>query len=184
LCVLKKFLQYSSFIFRLGVWSGEIEFDNLELKPSALEDLHLPITVTRGFVKKIRVEIPWASLTTRPVKVLIEGIYLQASPLDVTSKTPEELRAHALYGKQKTLSELESSITDPVMKKSEEPEGASKSFGCVHDLIAFLHYFYYFLYMYAVQILVEKILDNLEVSIQNIHIRYHLFVHTCIYDMR
>ena len=118
--------------YRLGVWSGEIEFDNLELKPSALEDLHFPITVTRGYVEKIRVEIPWASLTTRPVKVLIEGIYLHASPLDVASKSPEELRAHVLYGKQKTLCELENSITGPVMNKSEEPDGANKSFGVLH----------------------------------------------------
>ena len=70
---------------KLGIWSGEVEFDNLRLKPSALDELNLPIHVTKGFLERVRLQIPWATLSTNPVKVLIESLYLQASPLDVVN---------------------------------------------------------------------------------------------------
>lgn len=33
---------------RMGVWSGEIEFHNLTLKPSALAHFNLPVNIEMG----------------------------------------------------------------------------------------------------------------------------------------
>lgn len=37
----------------MGVWSGKVELHNLKLKSTALDNLHLPIKVTRGSLKKV-----------------------------------------------------------------------------------------------------------------------------------
>ena len=113
---------------RLAVWSGEVELDNLELKPSAIDDMHLPISVTKGFVGKIHLQIPWASLTTHPVKVIIDSLFLQASPLNVSSMSVDELKAHVLFGKQNRLIAVEKEITAPVFDKQNE-QSTDKSFG-------------------------------------------------------
>jgi len=113
---------------RLAVWSGDIELYNIELKPSALDDLHLPISVTRGLVGKVLLKIPWTSLTEDPVRVEVENLYLQASPLDVTSMTVEELKARIMSETQKILQEVEDNITLPVLKPP-EAETNDKSYG-------------------------------------------------------
>ena len=38
---------------QVGVWSGKVELHNLKLKSTALDNLHLPIKVTRGSLKKV-----------------------------------------------------------------------------------------------------------------------------------
>jgi vacuolar protein sorting-associated protein 13A/C len=97
---------------------------NIELKKSALDDLHLPIKVTRGHVGKIIINIPWTSLNTNPVRLRIDDILLQAVPLDISSMSSEELKEHLLFGKQKKLNEIEESIlnknnnTDNIEEKS------------------------------------------------------------------
>ena len=116
------------FTCRLAVWSGDIEFDNIQLKPSALDELRLPISVNRGFVGKILLKIPWASLTTNPVRIEVESLYLQASPLDVASISVEELKLRALLDKQSRLQAIEESITLPILKPP-QPESTDKSYG-------------------------------------------------------
>lgn len=77
---------------KVGVWSGKIELFELKLKPSALDDLNLPIRAERGFVKSVRVRIPWTQLESKPVVVEIDGVLLQAAPLDLTGLTAEQAR--------------------------------------------------------------------------------------------
>ena len=38
---------------KLGVWSGKVDFLNLKLKSSALDNLHLPIKVVKGALKRV-----------------------------------------------------------------------------------------------------------------------------------
>jgi hypothetical protein len=69
---------------QIGMWSGVVELSNLKLKSSALEKLKLRIRVERGSLKKLSVKIPWASLDSKPVTISLDGIYLQAGPLDLS----------------------------------------------------------------------------------------------------
>ena len=143
---------------RILVWSGEIELENLTLKTSALEDLNLPITVTAGYIGKIHVIIPWTALDSKPLKVVIEKVYLQASPINITSFSSDKLREEIRLSKKKRLDDLESNIIKSftmLASDGENPEENSKSF---------------------FESLTEKIVDNLEVSVRKIHIRYRLNV--------
>ena len=128
--------------------------DNLSLKKDALEELHLPITVTRGFVGKIHVTIPWTALDSKPLQVMIENVYLQASPLDISSLNSEKIREEVRLTKHKRLEDVEAEIIKSFSDKPGEEgllESTNKSF---------------------IESLTEKIVDNLEVSIRKVHIRF------------
>jgi vacuolar protein sorting-associated protein 13A/C len=88
---------------RVGVWSGKVELSNLKLKSTALDTLNLPIRISHGALKHLRLKIPWSHLESKPVRVVIDGVYLQCGPLDVSSLTVEELRARVLAGKRERL---------------------------------------------------------------------------------
>eukprot|EP01035_Chromulina_nebulosa_P019459 gene19459-25341_t len=63
---------------KVGVWSGKLQFTNLKLKKSALDNLNLPVTVSHGMLELLKIKVPWTSLDSKPVQVTIDGLYLQA----------------------------------------------------------------------------------------------------------
>ena len=81
---------------RVGVLSGRIELKNLKLKASALDDLDIPVEVSRGTLRSLKLEVPWASLDRKPVKVFIDGVLLQAAPIDVNCMSKSNLREKLL----------------------------------------------------------------------------------------
>lgn len=59
---LNKYLgQYLSGLdsdsLRISVWRGDVELRNLSLKPEALEDLDLPITVKAGLLGRLTLKV-------------------------------------------------------------------------------------------------------------------------------
>jgi len=147
---------------KIAVWSGEIELDNLSLKTDALKELHLPITVTRGYVGKIHVTIPWTALDSKPLQVLIDRVYLQACPIDVDTLSPEELRADLKREKHQRLEDIESEILKSFSESLTPKVETNKGF---------------------IESLTEKILDNLEVTVRRVHIRFEdsvRYVYLCM----
>lgn len=71
---------------KLGVWSGEVELHNLKLRDGVLDNLNLPVVVVHGSLKSLKLKVPWTSLESKPVQVTIDGVYIQAVPLDLTGK--------------------------------------------------------------------------------------------------
>jgi vacuolar protein sorting-associated protein 13A/C len=74
---------------------GDVVFENLELKESALDEFNLPFTIRRGkyfnlifqfiinlpgFIGKMKLLIPWKNLKNEPVIVLFENIFILAIP--------------------------------------------------------------------------------------------------------
>lgn len=137
---------------KLGVLSGKIELNNLLLKRTALDKLNLPISIVHGSLKKLKLKIPWTALESKPVRVIIDGLYLQAGPLDVGILTPEQLRNMAFDVKRARLKAAE----DAVMAASVTPEG-------IQERTQKASY---------IQQLTAKIVDNIEITMTNVHIRY------------
>ena len=78
-----------------GILSGQIELRNLSLKPAAFADLGLPVELRGAFIGKLRLSIPWTSLTSAPVEV------------DIVSATVSRLRCspfqpHSHFGRKYT----------------------------------------------------------------------------------
>ena len=135
---------------KVGVFSGKIELQNLKLKTSALEELDLPVTVTNGSLKHLNLKIPWTSLESKPVRMEIDGLLLQLGPFDIQKANAEQLKKAILNAKHAALLKIEDSILQSATLENKDAAN----------------------YM---QKLAVKIIDNIEVSITNVHVRYEDF---------
>jgi vacuolar protein sorting-associated protein 13A/C len=138
----------------LGVLSGKVEMNNLQLKKSGLDGLDLPITIEHGSLKKLRLKIPWTALDSKPVRVYLDGVYLQAGPLDISSLSPEDLaRMNTAQRRQKLKAAEDAVVTASKAKDAETNKEKAQE----------LSYFQQF---------GLKIVDNIEIVLTNVHIRY------------
>ena len=138
---------------KLGVWSGEIVLNNLQVNRSILQRLNLPVVIVHGSVKNLQVRIPWASLESNPVRITIDGIYLQLSPLDLSVLNAEDLTARALSMKQYKLSEADKALESSMQVARQSTENLAQNAS------------YW-------QRLTTTIVDNIEVTLTNFHVRY------------
>jgi vacuolar protein sorting-associated protein 13A/C len=138
---------------KVGVWSGKIVLKNLKLNETGIKKLKFPIDIISGYVETLEVVIPWASLESQPVKIFIEGVYLLISPLDFSKLSLDEINDQIQQLKRIKLDEIEKIIEqsfhvadDP---SSSTPPPPASYFGR----------------------LTTKILDNLEITLENVHLR-------------
>ena len=137
---------------KLGVWSGEISLNNLQLNRTILQRLNLPVVIAHGSVKSLHVVIPWATLESNPVKIRIDGVLLQIGPLDLSILDAEDLTVRALAVKQFKLQEI-----DKVFERAAEARATAGKDGQSST--------YW-------QRLTAKIVDNIEITLTNLHVRY------------
>ncbi len=130
---------------KVGIWSGDVKLRNLELRREALDQLKLPINVVEGHLGELTLIIPWSNLRGAPVKVFIEDVYLLASPKEEAQYNEEEEERRRQRLKMEKLDSAELLKERSREGLSREEEKRSQSF---------------------TQSLVTKIVDNLQVTIQ------------------
>ena len=135
----------------VGIWSGAVKLRNLELRKEALDQLHLPINVVEGHLGELTLTIPWSNLRGQPVKVNIEDVFLLSAPKEENdyNAEDEENRAQAIKLEKLESAELLKDSNTEGMSKEEQQKNQS-----------------------FVSTLTTAIVDNLQVSIKNVHIRY------------
>jgi vacuolar protein sorting-associated protein 13A/C len=136
---------------KVGIWSGDVKLSNLELRREALDQLKLPINVVEGHLGQLTLTIPWSNLRGAPVKVFIEDVYLLASPKEEAQYNEEEEERRKQRIKMEKLDSAELLKERAQEGLSPEEEKRSQSFTAS---------------------LTTKIVDNLQVTIKNIHVRY------------
>jgi vacuolar protein sorting-associated protein 13A/C len=139
---LGTFLQFPSDTLSIGVWKGELVLKDIQLLPDALVPLKLPITVKHGFVRSLLVKIPWTSLAKSPVQIIVDGVLAVGAPQSQQSGLAEAARVFARAIKQARLKDAE----------------AFAARGRKNDKV--------------VDGLVKTIINNLQITIRNVHIRY------------
>ncbi|KAG5513316.1 hypothetical protein PMAC_001379 [Pneumocystis sp. 'macacae'] len=82
--LLKKFLgsyveNFDPKQLNIGIWKGD-----------ALDMFKLPINIFEGFLGELILQIPWSNLKNKPVKVIIENVFLLAFPKDNQEYNQEE----------------------------------------------------------------------------------------------
>ncbi|OAG41339.1 hypothetical protein AYO21_04502 [Fonsecaea monophora] len=135
----------------VGIWSGDVKLRNLALRREALDQLHLPINVVEGHLGELTLSIPWSNLRGKPVKVNIEDVFLLAAPKEEDDYDPDEEDRRAVAVKLEKLESAELLKERNTEAMSPEEQQKSQSF---------------------TQSFVTAIVDNLQVSIKNVHIRY------------
>ncbi|KAM0266989.1 hypothetical protein ACHAPA_006375 [Fusarium lateritium] len=136
---------------KVGIWSGDVKLRNLELRREALDQLKLPINVMEGHLGELTLVIPWSNLRGAPVKVFIQDVFLLASPKEEAEYDQDEEDRRKQRLKMEKLDSAELLKERNQEGLSQEEQKKSQSF---------------------TQSLVTKIVDNLQVTIKNIHIRY------------
>ena len=135
----------------IGIWSGDVKLRNLALRREALDQFRLPLNVVEGHLGQLTLSIPWSNLRGKPVKVFIEDVFLLAAPKEDADYDSEEedKRAHNL--KMERLASAEILKERNAEGMSQEEQRRNQSF---------------------TQSLITAVVDNLQVSIKNVHVRY------------
>ncbi|KAK5662658.1 hypothetical protein OQA88_8574 [Cercophora sp. LCS_1] len=136
---------------KVGIWSGDVKLRDLELRKEALDQLKLPINVVEGHLGQLTLTIPWSNLRGAPVKVYIEDVYLLASPKEEAEYNEEEEERRKQRIKMEKLDSAELLKERSQEGLSAEEQKRTQSF---------------------TESLVTKIVDNLQVTVKNIHVRY------------
>lgn len=135
----------------VGIWNGDVKLRNLELRKEALDQMHLPINVVEGHLGQLTMSIPWTNLRGKPVRVNIEDVFLLAAPKQDEEYNEEEEKRRTHDVKMEKLENAE-------LLKQRSPEGVSPEEQQKSQSFT--------------ESLTTAIVDNLQVSIKNIHIRY------------
>ncbi|EPS41948.1 hypothetical protein H072_4103 [Dactylellina haptotyla CBS 200.50] len=113
--------------------------------------MKLPLNVSEGHLGRLTLQIPWSNLKNKPVKVTIEDVFLLATPKQDSEYDEEDEERRRQTLKQEKLESAELVHERTTSGLSEEEQQKHQSF---------------------TESLVTKIVDNLQVTIKNIHIRY------------
>lgn len=136
---------------KVGIWSGDVKLRDLELRKEALDQLNLPINVVEGHLSELTLVIPWSNLRGAPVRILIENVFLLASPKEEAQYDEEEEERRKQRIKMEKLDSAELLKERSQEGLTQEEQKKSQSF---------------------TDSLVTKIVDNLQVTVKNIHVRY------------
>ena len=130
----------------VGIWSGNFQIENVALKKEISDMFSLPFNLKFNHIGKISAKIPWKSLSYSPVEIELEDLLLIATP---KSQADLMLIAVNIFNdRQKFLEEFAAGL-DERLKKGGKEEAPGYFAG-----------------------LITKIVDNVQVSIKNIHIRF------------
>lgn len=136
---------------QVGIWNGEVSLKNMELRREALDQLKLPVNVVEGHVGNLTLTLPLSNLRGKPVKVSIDEVFLLAAPREDAEYDEEEERRRAQAVKMEKLENAELLKERNAVGMSQEEQQKNQSF---------------------MDSLITAIVDNIQISIKNIHLRY------------
>lgn len=144
----------------LAVWSGQIVLNNLKLKTDKLLR-NINLQVLHGSIKSLEIVIPWTALLNSPVKVLIDGVYLQVSPLNLDILDKKETKKRVMESKIKQLN-LADKFLDFSNSTGLDNHNNTNTNNEKNTTTQSTLY----------QQWTAKIVDNIEITLKNVHVRY------------
>ncbi|KYQ55282.1 Vacuolar protein sorting-associated protein 13D [Trachymyrmex zeteki] len=138
----------------IALLSGEVELENLPLKREALRHIGLPMEVKAGFIGKIRLQVPVRQIRTASWVIGIEQLYLVAGPINLDEYDNEAEEQAILEYKLSRLDALEARGRADI---EHDPGYYASSYS------SWLNYG---------TSLVTNIIENLQLNIKDVHIRY------------
>ncbi|XP_063707909.1 intermembrane lipid transfer protein Vps13D-like, partial [Culicoides brevitarsis] len=140
----------------VALLSGEVELENLPLRPDALRHLGLPLKIQSGSIGKVKLQIPVTAFRTAPWCIQIEQIYVICGPLNLDEWDGEQEHQADLDYKLSSLDSLEARW------RAHLEAGASGSY-YASSYSGWLSYG---------SSLVTNIVENLQLKINDVHFRY------------
>ncbi|CAI5717612.1 unnamed protein product [Hyaloperonospora brassicae] len=138
----------------VGLWSGELELRDLTLKPHALAELQLPVTVASGSVARVLVRVPWNHLGSASVTITLEGVTALVIPNTERATAAEMLQAKKNQLERRELLRQHDRFAArmaPAQQSSHQKTEDESTFASR---------------------LTARIVDNLQVTLVGVHLRY------------
>ncbi|KAK2461917.1 hypothetical protein APHAL10511_006380 [Amanita phalloides] len=149
-----------------GIGQGQLTLRNLRLKKEALDKFQLPVDVAEGRLGKFTLSLHWMNLGNRPVEIQIEDVFLLVipSPLTNLDSAEEEARMQAAKLERLENAELLQTRGEAVTSSGENCVylGCTRAY-CDADEMKSQGLW---------QSLITKVINNIQITIKNIHIRY------------
>lgn len=137
---------------QVAVWQGEVILTHLRVKRRTLDEFKLPLFVKGGYLGQLSLMIPWNNLQNEAIIVILEDLHVRISPYGDHSEAEEETES---LPTSKTLKEKEAEIQAfEAGRELPKLEGEAANPGSFFGA------------------LLTKIVDNIQVQINNVHIRY------------
>lgn len=133
-----------------GISQGQLTLRKLKLKKGALDKFQLPVDVVQGHLGKFTLSLHWMNLGNQPVEILIEDIYMLVVPTAENHADPEEEEKRAQAAKAER---LENAELLHIQGQAEATSDSPQTQGLWQSLI-------------------NKVINNVQVTVKNIHIRY------------
>ena len=135
----------------VAIWKGQILLENAYIRPEALARFRLPLRLALGKISSLRVTIPWRKLASRPVEIELNGLYIVLTPMDSSLWTYDKAAFVQQVRERLELHELRRAQNLSQKLVSAEETLNNKTF---------------------LQRLTAKIVDNLRITIKNVHVRF------------
>ncbi|BET01399.1 Vacuolar protein sorting-associated protein [Nesidiocoris tenuis] len=129
----------------VGIFGGEVQLNDLKVKPDAFYELDLPIEVKVGTIGRINIKIPWGCFMKQPVSIEVEEVYIIAAPVTDRAYDPEKEKRLMRASKKRKLELLEKGN----LLGADAPESPN-----------------------FFENLITTIMNNLQIFVHNIHFRY------------
>lgn len=131
--------------------SGKVNLTELDVKPTCLDFLDLPIRVKHGHVGQLSLEANWRKLTSQPVKVVLDRIFVVAGP---KKEFKVDKVAQLKSAVENKLNQLATTEAFTLAREGESEDDKNEEGGGSY-----------------VSRLTAKIVNNIKVTINHIHIR-------------
>ncbi|KAJ9118150.1 hypothetical protein QFC22_004053 [Naganishia vaughanmartiniae] len=138
--------------------SGSLVLNNLQIKREALDSLNLPVEVHQGLIGQLNIYVPLTTLGSEPIRLVVEDVFLLVKMKKVSGDVdPAEEEKKMQKVKQDQLRQLEAKESAAREASAAAKQGQQKQ-GWMDWL--------------GVSSLTEKAVNNVQISIKNIHVRY------------
>ncbi|GAB2222926.1 hypothetical protein Droror1_Dr00017058 [Drosera rotundifolia] len=132
---------------KITLWNEEVLLENVDLILEAFEYLQLPFSLKQGRVGRLSIKIPWKKLGWDPIIIVLEDVHLSASQRDDHEWSADAIERREWAAKKAKLTAAE--LGKLSSRVSDNRSGQ-----------AFIAY------------IAGKILENIQVSVRNVHILY------------
>lgn len=139
---------------QVGVWSGLIVLENLVLKNSILSLVDVPLSLCYGYIGRLEIRIPWSRLGFDPVTITIDKINILLEPKYEWNPGAIDRREQAIKQAKLAAAEIFANqrFDNPSWSSSNRYTDFAKN--------------------WVVNALLGKLVDNFQVTLREVHIRY------------
>ncbi|XP_076066395.1 vacuolar protein sorting 13C isoform X3 [Oratosquilla oratoria] len=143
--------NFDSSKLKLSIWSGNAVLLGLDIKPSAFDDLGLPLRPVYGHLEKLTIKIPWKDLYNSQWVMNIEGLVMLMVPQTSIPYNAEKEEKQQQEEKIATLLQIEEAKKKAQLKETGDSKKEQSGFA---------------------EKLTVQVLRNIQITIKDIHIRY------------